>query len=146
MLWIGGCLCKEVIVIWQPFQLERETTAGARAWVVEHLSTSHRNDSYDPTGSYYFTSPVSEHLAVGGYDDSGFMSTGTDIYSLFLCYYFCKQWVRMSSFYRVKCSLWIALQWERIERWSTTQGHMAFVHCCRTQRCLRKRPTNMLSL
>lgn len=32
----------EVVVVWQPVQLEREITIGARAWVVEHLSASHR--------------------------------------------------------------------------------------------------------
>lgn len=50
----------------------------ARAWLVEHLSTSHRNDSHDPAGSHYFTTPVSHGnllvlsmmIAVGLYEHS----------------------------------------------------------------------------
>lgn len=59
MLWIGGGLGREVVVIWQPVQLEREITTGARAWVVEHLSTSHCNDSHIPAGSHHFTTLAS---------------------------------------------------------------------------------------
>lgn len=83
MLWIGGGLGREVVVIWQPVQLEREITTGARAWVVEHLSTSHRNDSRDPAGSHYFTTPVSHNnlLVARMMIARGFMSTGADIYS-----------------------------------------------------------------
>lgn len=83
MLWIGGGLGREVVVIWQPVQLEREITTGARAWVVEHLSTSHRNDSHDPGGSHYFTTPVSHGnlLVARTMIATGFMSTEADIYS-----------------------------------------------------------------
>ena len=58
-------------------------TIGARAWVVEHLSTSHRNDSHDPVGSHYFTTLASHGnlLVVKMMIAMGFMSTGTDMYS-----------------------------------------------------------------
>lgn len=83
MLWIGGGLRREVVVIWQPVQLEREITIGARAWVVEHLSASHRNDSHDPAGSHYFTTPPSHGnlLVARMMIPTGFMSAGADIYS-----------------------------------------------------------------
>lgn len=73
---------RDVVVIWQPVQLEREIATGARAWVVEHLSTSHRNDSHDPAGSHYFTTLVSQgNLLVAKMMIAlGFMSTGADIY------------------------------------------------------------------
>lgn len=91
MLWIGAGvgrggvrMVREIVVIWQPVQLEREITTGARAWMVEHLSTSHRNDSHNPVGSHYFATLDSHSnllvarmmmIAVG------FMSAGADIYS-----------------------------------------------------------------
>lgn len=50
-------------------QFEGEMSPGAKALVVEHLSTSHRNDSHDPVGSHYFTSPVSGQPA-GAKDDN----------------------------------------------------------------------------
>lgn len=81
MLWLGGGMCMEAVVIWQPVHLEREITIRARAWVVEHLSNSHQNDSHDPVGSHYFTSPVSQGnlLVVRMMTAMGFISTGTDI-------------------------------------------------------------------
>lgn len=79
---MGACV-GSAVVIWQPVQLEREITIGARAWVVEHLSNSHQNDSHDPAGSHYFTSPVSQSnlLVARMMTAMGFIGTGTDIYS-----------------------------------------------------------------
>lgn len=70
MLWIGGGFGRELVVIWQPVQLEREITIGARACVADHLSASHRNDSRYPVGSHYFTTLLSWHPAGGKHDES----------------------------------------------------------------------------
>lgn len=79
MLWIGG----ELVVIWQPVQLEREITIGARAWVVKHLSTSHHNVSHDPAGSHYFTTLGSHgnQLVARMIIAARFRSTETDVNS-----------------------------------------------------------------
>lgn len=81
MLWIGLGVEGELVVIWQPLQLEREMTTGARVWVVEHLSTSHRNNSHDPVGSHYYN-PLFSHsnlLVARMMIAMGVMSTGTDM-------------------------------------------------------------------
>lgn len=67
---MGGGSCREVVVVWQPVHLEREMTIGARAWVAEHLSTSHLNDSHDPAGTLFYRSSLSLRPAGGGDDDS----------------------------------------------------------------------------
>lgn len=61
-----------IVVIRQPVRLEREITTGARARVVEHLSCSHRNDSHDPAGSHYFTTPALSRRPDGGEDDDSY--------------------------------------------------------------------------
>lgn len=79
----GGLGGGEVVVIWQPVQLKREITIAARVWVVEHLSTSHCNDSHDPVGSHYFTTLASHGnlLVARMMIATGFMSTATDMYN-----------------------------------------------------------------
>ncbi len=136
MLWIGGGSGREIVFIWQPVQLEREIATGARACVVKHLSTSHRNDSHDPVGRNYFTALVSHSnlLATRMMIAMGFMSAGAVIYNNCLRTLVWK----VPSLFRIHkhtCSLWIRKQ---IEQLRLTQGHMASVHCNRTQRCLRK--------
>ncbi len=83
MLWIGGSFGREIVFIWQLVQLEREITTGASACVVEHLSTSHRNDSHDPAGRNYFTASVfhGNLLVTRTMIAVGFTSTVADIYN-----------------------------------------------------------------
>lgn len=55
-------MVREIVVIWQPVQLEREIITSARAWVMEHLSSSHRNESHEPAGSHFLYHFISTGL------------------------------------------------------------------------------------
>lgn len=50
-------------------KLQQEPEPGL---VVEHLSSSHRNDSHDPAGSHYFTTPALSRRPDGGEDDDSY--------------------------------------------------------------------------
>lgn len=127
-----------IVVIWQPVRLEREITTGARARVVEHLSSSHRNDSHDPAGSHYFTTPLSHgDLTVARMMIAmGFYERRSRLYSNCLRRLVGTSPISFQNSQSRTQSADLVNSKNEIEHLSPTEGHMVSVR-------LRKGPTNL---